>query len=620
MPTNADMETKGGPARLAAFSAGPEPEREEVRMGTRLRRVVERSLAVIGGLVLVWLAVVITIVWIQREALPDRFLMTLELSGDLAEQAPDDPGARFFQGDPLTVQDVVAAMERAADDPRVEGLVVRLAGVGMGFGHLQEIRDAVIRFRESGKPAVAFADTFGEFGPGNGGYYLATAFEEISIQPSGDVGITGLSAQTTFFRGTLDKLGIVPRLDHREEYKTFKNVFTETEYTDAHREALETVMDSLFGQLVTAIAEARGLAADQVRDLMDRAPLSAREAREEGLVDRLAYWDEVREGLRERLGEFPDTVGLSAYLRRAGDPHSEGPEIALIHAEGGIQRGYSGYNPLTGEAILGADSLSKAIRSAVADSDVKGILLRVNSPGGSYIASDTIWREVVRAESLGKPVVVSMGDVAGSGGYFIAMPAHRIVAQPGTITGSIGVFAGKFITREFWNRLGVTFEEIHTSENGDLWSSLEDYDPEQWQQFQEWLDRAYDDFTTKVARGRNLSVERVREIAKGRIWTGEDALALGLVDALGGYERALELAKEAAGIGPDRSVTLRRFPPRKSLWKALLSGGNTIGPTLDRMLAPLRPVFRMMERVGAPGGDERLRTPPGGLPRAGDEG
>lgn len=585
-------------------------------MLTRFRRVLEKSLAVLGGLVLLWVGVAAVSFWMRREPLPDRFLVTLHLSGDLEEQSADDPGARFFRGDSLTVREVAAALERAAEDERVQGVLFRLAGVGMGFGQLQELRDAVLAFRESGKAAVAFADTFGEFGPGNGGYYLATAFDEIAMQPSGDVAITGLSARTQFFRGALDKLGIVPRLDGREEYKTFKNTFTETGYTEPHRESLETVLGSLFGQMVRAVAEARGLAETDVRNLMDKAPLSAEEARDAGLLDRLAYWDQVQEALRERLGETPRGVDLAGYLRRVGDPHKEGPELALVVAEGGIQRGRSGYNPLTGELIMGSETVAGAIRSAADDEDVRGILLRVNSPGGSYIGSDTIWREVVRAESLGKPVVVSMADVAGSGGYFISMPAHRIVAQPGTITGSIGVFAGKLITREFWNRLGVSFEELHTSDNGDFWSPLKDYDKEQWRQFQAWLDRAYDDFTGKVARGRNLSPERVKEIAKGRVWTGEDALALGLVDALGGYPRALELLKEAADIAPESSVHLRPFPQPRSLLAALLSGEVSLGRSVDRTLAPVRPLFRMLDAVSGPEGDQRLRTPPGGIPRA----
>jgi protease-4 len=583
----------------------------------RFRRVMGKSLAALGGLVLLWAAVAAVSFWIRREPLPDRFLVTLHLSGALQEQASGDPGARFFRGDPLTMREVVAALERAAEDDRVQGVLFRLAGVRMGFGQLQELRDAVLAFRESGKAAVAFADTFGEFGPGNGAYYLATAFDEIAMQPSGDVGVTGLSTRTQFFRGALDKLGVVPRLEGREEYKTFKNAFTETGFTEPHRESLESLMEGLFGQMVRGVAAARGLEEAEVRALMDEAPLSAEKARAAGLLDRLAYWDQVREALRERLGETPRGVGLARYLRRAGDPYGDdGPELALIVAEGGIQRGRSGYNPLTGEAIMGAETMAEAIRSAADDADVRGILLRVNSPGGSYIGSDTIWREVVRAESLGKPVVVSMANVAGSGGYFISMPAHRIVAQPGTLTGSIGIFAGKLITREFWNRLGITFEELHTSDNGDFWSPLKDYDKEQWRQFQAWLDRAYDDFTAKVARGRNLSPERVKEIAKGRVWTGQDALALGLVDALGGYPRALALLREAAGIEPEAPVRLRPFPRPQSLLSALLNGEMALGRSVDQALAPVRPLFRMLDAISVPPGDRRLRTPPGGLPGA----
>ena len=587
-------------------------------MSMRLKRTLERGLAVLGGLVLIWTTVAAVSFYVRRETLPDRFLIVLHLSGDLVEQPSDDPAARFLRGSPPTLRDLCAALDRAADDPRVLGLVARVGDLRMGFGHLQEIRDAVARFRRSGKPTAAFADTFGEFGAGNGAYYLAAAFEEISMQPSGDVGLTGLSARTRFVRGTLDKLGIVPRLDSRSEYKTFKNVFTETGYTEAHRESLGRVLDSLFGRMVEDIALARRMDPGALRKRMDRAPLSARAALDAGLLDRLAYWDEIEEGFRERLGASPRIVDFARYRRRAGRSKAKGPEIALIHVEGEIRRGRNGYNPLTGKAIVGAESIAETIRGAVADERIRGILLRIDSPGGSYIGSDTIWREVVRSESLGKPVVVSMGDVAASGGYFIAAPAHRIVARPGTLTGSIGVFAGKFVTREFWNRLGVTFDEMHTSENGDLWSPSKDFDPEQWRRFQEWLDRAYDDFVGKVARGRGLSVERVREIAKGRVWTGEDALALGLVDALGGYDTALSLLKEAVGIEPEAPARVRPFPPRKTFLRELLDGLNAVGPAAEQTLAPLRPMFRTLETVTGAAGDPRLRTPAEAIPGSED--
>ncbi|MGC8793660.1 MAG: signal peptide peptidase SppA, partial [Bryobacteraceae bacterium] len=524
----------------------------------------------------------------------------------LPEYVPDDPLARALFGERLTMRDVLDALARAADDGRVAGLIARVGAAPLGMAQVQELRDAVRRFREKKKFALAFAETLGEFGPGGNAYYLATAFDEIWLQPSGDVGLTGVLAEAFFLRGTLDKLGITPRLDHRYEYKNAMNIFTERKFTPAHKEATERVVKSFASQMVRGIAEGRGMSEHQVRALIDRGPLLGPEALEAKLVDGLAYREQVYDKVKERAGRGAKVLSLAEYLQRAGRPHTKGKTIALIYGVGGVQRGKSGFDPVFGEIVMGSDTVAAAFRAAARDKDVKAILFRIDSPGGSYVASDTIWQETVRARKAGKPVIVSMGDVAGSGGYFVAMAADKIVAQPGTITGSIGVLGGKMLTTGFWNKLGITWDEVHEGANATFWSGTSDYTPAQWARFQAWLDRIYDDFTNKVAEGRRLPKQRVLEIAKGRIWTGEDAKALGLVDELGGFETALRLAKQAAGIPEKEEVRLKLFPPKKSLLEVIVERIQGAEPdeqqessvaALRRALEIVQPVARRMRAL-----------------------
>ena len=307
-----------------------------------------------------------------------------------------------------------------------------------------------------------------------------------------------------------------------------------------------------------------------VRTLIDRGPFLGTEALQAQLVDALAYRDEVYAQVKAQTGEQAKLLFLSKYLARAGRPYTTGDTIALIYGVGAVRLGTSDYDPLMDGPTMGADTVTASFRAAIEDPEVKAILFRIDSPGGSYVASDAIWRETIRAREAGKPVIVSMGNLAGSGGYFVAMAANKIVAQPGTITGSIGVLGGKILTTGLWDKLGLTWDEVHTSTNATLWSSTHDYTPEQWAHLQGWLDRVYNDFTTKVAAGRQLPKERVLEIAKGRIWTGEDAKERGLVDELGGFPVALRLTREAIGRAPDAPIHLKLFPERVSPWEALL--------------------------------------------------
>jgi len=552
--------------------------------------------------------------WFFANRVPKRVVLEVDFEQSVVEIIPDDPLGHLLLAKSLTLRDVVEALQKAASDNRVKGLVARVGQSKMKLAQVQEIRDAIIAFRTSGKPAIAYAETFGEFGPGNASYYLATAFDEIYLQPSGDIGLTGLIYEQPFVRGTLDKLGIVPRLDGRKEYKSFRYMFTERRYVAPHREEITRVMDSQFNQIVRGIAEARKLSDDAVRVLINRGPFIGQEAIEGKLVDALAYRDEVYDKIKEKTGMKAEFLSLADYLKRAGGPNEKGTTIALIYGVGGIGRGKSGYNPATGELMMGSDTVAEAIRQAVEDTSVKAILFRIDSPGGSYVASDTIWREIVKAKKAGKPVVASMGSVAGSGGYFVAMAADKIVAQPATITGSIGVFGGKMVTAGFWNKLGVTWDDVHTSKNADVWTQAKDLTPAQWTRMETWLDHVYADFTSKASQGRKLPIETVEKIARGRIWTGEDGKKLGLIDELGGFPAALRLVRTAAKLPDNAPLQLKVYPVRKTLLK-LASELKQVAEEEEgtgafaRMLEDLQPFINTLRSLELSSRSEVLRMP-----------
>jgi protease IV len=534
----------------------------------------------------------------RKGKVPSKTVLEANFEQSMVEDVPENMTSKLALTDRVILRDVIDALDRAADDDRVKGMIARIGAAPMGMAQVQELREAVQRFRGKKKFAIAFSETFGEVGPGNGSYYLATAFDQVYLQPSGDVGLTGVMLETPFVKGTLDKLGMRFHGDHRYEYKNALNTFTETQYTAPHKEALEKVMNSWFGQLKDGICTARHLAPDQFQALVDKGPYLGKEALDAKLVDGLAYRDEVYDQAKKKAGADAEFLYLDKYLDRAGRPHKKGKTIALIFGAGGVARGKSDYNAVNGSLTMGSETVAGAFRAAVADKDVKAILFRVDSPGGSYVASDTIWREVIKARQAGKPVIVSMGDLAGSGGYFVAMAADKIVAQPGTITASIGVLGGKVLTRGLWDKVGLSWDEVHDGANATMFTGTEDYTPAEWQRFQAWLDRVYVDFTSKVADGRHLPKERVLEIAKGRIWSGEDAKTLGLVDELGGFDIALKLAKQVANIPDSDEVKVVEFPHKKTLWESLLqreAPDNSDKEAVSESRAALRDVLRVVQ-------------------------
>ncbi|GAA1267001.1 S49 family peptidase [Sphaerisporangium rubeum] len=494
----------------------------------------------------------------QRRSAP--LVLELDLTDGLIEGPPADPLGALLSMRKTRLADILAGLRRARTDPRVKGLIVKIGGRPIGLAMVQELRSAVTALREAGKRTVAFSETFGEFGAGTVSYYLATAFGEIYLQPSGDVGLTGVSLEQRFVKNALTKLGVDYQVGQRHEYKTAANTFTQDHMTEAHRESAARIAESVIEQIVAGVAEGRGLEPERVRALIDQGPFIGTEAVEAGLVDRLAYRDEVYDEVRDEddlllyVGRYAKgPLGIGAKLPKPGEK-----VVALVHGTGMIRLGRSGRSPLGGGGSMGSDTICAALRSARRDEHVKAIVFRVDSPGGSYVASDAIWREVLLARRAGKPVIVSMGDVAASGGYFVAMGADVIVAQPGTLTGSIGVFGGKPSLEKLLDRIGVNYEAVDVGANSGMYSTSRSFSEPQWARINAWLDRVYDDFVGKVAQGRGFDRDRAHDLARGRVWTGADAFSGGLVDELGGLEDALALARGKAGLPADAPV--RSYP------------------------------------------------------------
>lgn len=480
-------------------------------------------------------------------------VLELDLHRPLVTTPATDPLTALRDRNRTQLADVVEGLRRAATDPKVAAVIARCDSGSHPVPVAQEVRSAIRAFRTSGKPAIAWAESFGELTPGTVGYYIATAFDEIWLQPSGDVSLTGLTASAIFLREALDRFGIRPELGQRHEYKNAPDMFTRTGFSPAHREALGRIVESTAGQMVDGIADSRHLEPARVRDLVDNGPTSAERARESGLIDHIGYRDEVyaalaaRVGNRMRLryvGRYNQSQGKADAIR-AAFPRRRGT-IALVHGHGPVVSGRSSASPF-GAATMGSETVTAALRSASRDESVRAVIFAVDSPGGSYIASDTIRRQVLLTRRH-KPVIVSMGMLAGSGGYFVSMPADVIVATPATITGSIGVVAGKLVQRDLLTRFGVHIDRVDAGEQAGMFAAEQPYTDRQWEILDDWLDRVYADFIDKVAKDRGLSTEHVHDVARGRIWTGADALEHGLVDELGGLDTAVRLARIRGGL------------------------------------------------------------------------
>jgi protease-4 len=498
--------------------------------------------------------------------IPDQAVLTIDLGKGLAKDHVKLPFAPI--GKP-TIEDIVFGLEAAASDDRVKGVMLKVGRGPLDMAEAQEIRDAVAAFRASKKPVQAFAESFGEGGDGTVHYYVAASADKIFLQPSGDMALMGFILEQPFMRGALDWLGVQARVSKRKEFKGAPDLFTETSMPAPLRQNLQRLTDSWLAQVIDGVAADRKKDAAKVKDWIDHSPWSAADAKKEGMVDELAYWDQAEEVTYGVAGEDA-SVNIADYASQIPEPPGVPPRFAIIRGNGPVILGDSESNPFGNATSLGSDTIVKAFSDAI-DDRVRAIIFRIDSPGGSYVAADAIWREVARAREHGIPVITSFGSEAASGGYFIAAPATKIVAQPGTITGSIGVFGGKPVLTQLWNKLDIHFEGVQAGAAADTDSINRDYSPEAWTKLEKRLDEVYADFTGKVASGRNLKPEKAEEAAKGQVWTGADAKERGLVDELGGLTIAINLGKEEAKLAQETRVSLVTYPPAHERWQSLFS-------------------------------------------------
>ncbi len=521
-----------------------------------------------AGLALLYLAV-------GREPnVPADATLVLRVGGDLSEMAPADVVGYLRGARAPTVRSIVENLHKAKVDSRIRAVLVKPTGFSSPhWGKVQEVRDAMLDFKESGKPLYAYL----EYG-GDREYYLATAADQVYLMPSTSLDLIGVATYQLFLKGTLDKIGAIPDLHRIGEYKTAVNTFTESGYTAAHREMDEALNRDLFNQIVGGIAAGRKKDEADIRQLIDQGPFLPEDALRAGLVDDVQYEDQVNTKLQGQ-GE-PRQIDGDDYARVSGTSLglNSGPRLAIIYAVGTITSGKSGYDPVNG-AVVGSETLIEYIRQARRDERVRGIVLRIDSPGGSAAASDAVWRELMlaRNEREDRPIVASMSDLAASGGYYIALPAQLIVAQPSTLTGSIGIFGGKIVTGGVYEKLGARIESTSIGKHAEIESPVRRYTPDEVKKLNDQLQAFYDQFVEKVAASRRSTPEEIDAMAQGRVWTGRQAKDRGLVDALGGLDRAIELTKERANIPASSGVELVVYPPKRSFFEILsdqLNGTN----------------------------------------------
>ena len=482
-------------------------------------------------------------------------VLEIDLDRGLLEDPPAGPMSAVRAWGSPRLQTVVDGLRAARDDRDVRGLIVRVGGHSPGFAVVQALRSAIVDFAASGKPTVCFAESFGELSQSMSGYLLATACDTIFLQPSGSVGIGGVSASAVYLRSALDRLGIQPEMDRRHEYKSAADTFVSPDMTEPNREMLAQVVSSLAEHSLAVVAARRELDPAAVTSAVAESPVPAMRALELGLVDRLGFADDAYADAREQAG-CSATRYVERHHRRGSTPRRlTSRTIAMVPVTGGIVAGSGAPGRSRGNATSG--SVTAALRAAAAES--AAVVLRVNSPGGSYVASDAIRHQVRRLRADGVPVVAAMGSVAASGGYFVSMGADEIVAAPGSLTGSIGVLGGKGVIRDLLAKGGIIGRTLGSHPHADMMSPLRAFSDEEWTKLQAFLDSVYTDFTTKAAEDRGMDIAQLEPHARGRVWTGVDAVKLGLVDRLGDVHDAVRLAARMAGADPDH-LRVKAFP------------------------------------------------------------
>jgi protease-4 len=540
------------------------------------RKVVLTIGGILLGLILicvVGVAIVVSALRGNRPSIRDNSVLALKISGALPDYVPDDPFRRLFGSQPQSLSSLMTQFRKAKADQRISAVMLDIDMSEAGWAKSEEIRGAIADFRTSGKPVYAYMET-----GLNKDYYIASACDKIFVPPPGELFTIGLAADVMFFRGSLDKLGIYPDIYQIGKYKSAADMFTQKQMTPAHREFINSLLDDLYGRYIDGIAKSRSKTADEMKALIDNAPYTAAQAKEAGLIDGALYRDEVEKELKKRLG-YKDSDDLA--IARAGDYRkisqeslglNKGERVAVVYASGDIVSGRSTFGG-SGEETIGSDSLVKTINEARDDKSIKAIVLRIDSPGGSGLASDIIWRAIESAKEK-KPVVVSMSDVAASGGYYIACNANKIVAEPSTITGSIGVLGGKPVVKGFYDWIGITNEYVLRGKNAGMFRETEKFSDTERQKWEGFLGATYDDFISKVGKGRGKEKTYIDSIGQGRVWTGSQGKEKGLVDEYGGLDKAIEIAKQLAKIPADQSVQRVIMPKPPGFFEQLMNSGD----------------------------------------------
>lgn len=545
-------------------------------------KILERIMAVFGAIVLFICVLITTIAIIgayeedKAQTAPDNMVVTINFDSPIVE---DGQGFGFDIGRLLSddagtqpLWDIVAALDRAATDPRVKGVVARIGYTVPNMAQIQEIRDAMARFRQSGKFSYIFSTGYGDFGGGSAPYYLATAFENIWLQPVGTLGITGLGMESPFGKTALGNWGITTDFMRREDHKSVMEPFTNDAFSPAVHADMAAMLDSLATQHRAGLSARLGVEATRAQEIIAGGPYTAGEAFSLGLITRVGYDDELFDiagllatdvGGKKRKSVHPTWVDARDYLAFA--PRKKlskaAGTVAVIYASGMITDSPEvGPADISGEEVMSTERVTTAFSDAADDEDIDAILFRVDSPGGSPSASETIRRAMVKAQRAGKPVFVSMGGVAASGGYWISMNADHIVAEPATITGSIGVIAGKFVLGGLWEKLGVKWDGLTTADNARMMSSVTPFSEHARARMNKLLDDTYGTFTAHVASARKIPADKIQDIAGGRIWTGEQAMKVGLVDELGGMATTVAAIKEHLELNASDRLELRQFP------------------------------------------------------------
>jgi protease-4 len=562
-------------------------------------RAVRRACLVVGGVVLFSALAGVVLSFMMRDksgALPSDMILVFNLSEGVTETAFTPSLLDPFPFETLTVRDFTAAIDRAAKDPRVHGFVLNVDGGAIDPAHTEELRAAIARFRAAGKKTKVFSPSFADAGgTGLGTYYLASAFEEIWMQPVGMLSLAGVNMETPFIRGLLDKVGVRPDFLRREEYKNAMETFTDKTMSEPSRVMMQSIVADLAGRMMAQIFTARKMDAPGIKQLIDQGIFTGEGALQAKLIDRLDYGDVMVSEWRKAISGNPEDesiefVNVADYASQARK-HKGASPVAVVYAAGMIVPADSGQ----GEGVADAQRIADAIADAAEDDHYKVIVLRIDSPGGSPTASETIRREIVRAKEKGKRVIVSMGPVAASGGYWIAANADKIYAAPSSLTGSIGVVMGKADLSGLWRMLDVTWYRIQFGKNAGLWSSNSGFSETERARIDAQIDNTYDAFLTRVAEGRKMDKAKVREIAKGRAWTGAQAQKIGLVDALGGLDDALDDAAKTMGLKDRHDLNPVILPEPETPFEQFIAAINQ----QVRAGKALQAVVPLMEKASA---------------------